>query len=308
MRTGWGAAAVAVAAVVSVSACSAGDGGEEPVKRYYVSLGDSLSVGIQPDEDGTPVETSEAYTDELYRMLYDRDSTLEHERMGCGGEDTTTFIEGGIEECDALYDEGSQLAAAEAFLARNRDQVALVTVGIGGNNFTGCVSGGGGTDIDIDTGCVDDGLQRIEEEASLIAERLRTAAGPDVQIVGMTYYNPFVAALLLEGGEDPADSGDSGGQSNAQLAEYSADVLAEMNDVLESSFAEADIDVADVAAAFDSADFEVPADSETGMPANVQKVCDYTWMCNTSVGPDIHTNQEGAVVIAEAFEEAGALR
>ncbi|GAA4953775.1 hypothetical protein GCM10023224_43660 [Streptomonospora halophila] len=349
MHNRWCSAAAAAAALVlagSLAACSADDGQEEPRKHYYLSLGDSLAVGVQPQPDGTAEETSQGYTDALYRTLYDRDSTLEHERMGCGGEDSTTFVNGGLEHCAERYEEESQLVQAERFLKEHRDRTALVTVGIGANNFTGCVleavqgqegqagqhaqsdepggadsgsggageaggsgGSGGGPGLSglgsIDRGCVDDGLERLREELPVIATRLRDAAGPDTRIVGMTYYNPFLAALLLDGGAAGAQSGDGGGdgaeQPENETVEYATGVFEEMNTVITETYEDAGIGVADVAGAFHSSDFDVPAGSETGMPANVQRICDYTWMCNTTRGPDIHTNRAGAAAIARAF-------
>jgi lysophospholipase L1-like esterase len=302
----WTAALAATAVAAAAAGCSPGGGGEEAAgEHYYVSLGDSLAVGVQPGDEG-PVETSEGYTDVLYRDLYGTDSGLRHERMGCSGEDTTTFTEGGLPDC--AYAEGSQLRAAEAFLADHHGEVDLVTVGIGANNFTGCAQRDDGTvDTDVDTACVEDGLRRLEEEAPRIAERLRDAAGPDVEIVGMTYYNPFLAALLVEDVNEQISGGADGPEadepSNRDLAAYSTEVLERANGTLVDAYTAEDIEVADVAAAFDSADTAVPEDSVTGMPANVQRICDYTYMCDTALGPDIHTNEAGAREIARVFRE-----
>ncbi|WP_116246041.1 GDSL-type esterase/lipase family protein [Nocardiopsis sp. FIRDI 009] len=296
MRFGW-IAATAAAALVATGCGGGGDEDTAVGQRYYLSLGDSLTVGVQPGEDGTPEETPDGYTDVLYRDLYDADSTLSHERMGCGGEDTTTFVSGGVPRCDDRYGGRSQLEAAEEFLTENRGDVELVTLTIGGNNFTGCVS-----DLEapegpaIDTACVDDGLERIETEVPEIADRLRAAAGPDTQIIAMTYYNPFLAALLLEDDDGAAAPEDD-------LVGYASDVLERMNGSLRAAYDAAGIDVADVEAVFESADFGVPADSATGMPTNVQRICDLTWMCDVERGPDIHTNRAGAQEIAAAFGE-----
>ena len=118
----------AVAAAVVVAGCS-GSGDEEPTtaQSFHLSLGDSLTVGVQPDEDGQPQETADGYTDVLYRTLKDADSTLQHERMACGGEDTTTFVEGAIANCDTRYDAGSQLDQADEFPRQPGDPHALVT-------------------------------------------------------------------------------------------------------------------------------------------------------------------------------------
>ncbi|CAL9531361.1 hypothetical protein SUDANB121_04062 [Nocardiopsis dassonvillei] len=329
MRIRWNVRYAAVAAVAATALAATGcaadgeDASTGAQERYYLSLGDSLAVGVQPGESG-PSETSDGYTDILYRTLYDADSTLRHERSGCGGEDTTTFLEGGIAYCEERYGGRPQIEAAEEFLSEHEGRVDLVTVTIGGNNFTRCVRGmdeapGGGGPV-VDTECIEDGLERIETEAPVIASRLRAAAGPDTRIIGMTYYNPFLAAMLLEPGEDPSDEpseepsdatpvdpeagpglGEVEGEIpfDATFAGYATEVLEAMNDSLRSAYAAEGIEVADVEAAFDSTDFDVP--EEGAMPVNLQAICDYTWMCNVDLGPDIHTNKAGATVIAEEF-------
>lgn len=314
MRMRWAALTAATATALVATACGGDDGDEAADNEpgHYLSLGDSLTVGVQPDDNGTLQETRDGYTDVLYRTLYDADSTLQHERMGCGGEDTTSFLEGGNGQCEGEYDGMSQMGAAENFLDEHGDEVELVTLTIGGNNFTGCVEeldieGEDGPTVDVD--CVEDGLERIESELPEITERLSAAVGEDTRIVAMTYYNPFLAALLLEGEatdeESPEGTAEVEGDlpGDESVVEYATGVLEEMNESMRGTYADAGIDVADVADLFDSSDFDVPENSETGMPANVQAVCDWTWMCDTAVGPDIHTNQAGAQEIAELFED-----
>ncbi|MFD6951824.1 lipase [Nocardiopsis sp. TSRI0078] len=318
----------AAAAAVLVAGCAGGgdgggggtgDGGSASGEDYYLSLGDSLAVGVQPDENGRPRETSQGYTDILYRTLREEDPGLRHERMGCGGEDTTTFIEGGIPKCDERYESGSQLEEAEAFLAEHGGRVDLVTLTIGANNFTGCVRGVNSPDgrapdsedVDIDSECVDEGLDRLEAEAPVIAERLRSAAGPDTQIIGMTYYNPFLAFLLMD--EDPAHQASASAEEAEEvfpekearggLAEEAVEILTEVNGTLTDAYEAEGIDVADVGAAFESTNGKVPEGSDTGMPANLQNICDHTWMCDSERGPDIHPDEEGARKIAGVFAE-----
>lgn len=320
----------AVVAALVVAGCSGGgEGAPASEQNHYLSLGDSLTVGVQPDESGATEETPEGYTDVLYRTLKDTDSTLRHERMGCGGEDTTTFIEGGIPQCDDRYEAGSQLDQAVAFLEEHGDRVGLVTLTIGGNNFTDCVAGVEPAsdaetelsidDLGVDEDCVADGLERLETEVPVIAERLTEAASPDTQIVAMTYYNPFLALSLLddaeesdedvEGSEDvsedvPDETAEEVAQERAEsdLAARSIEILNQVNESLTTSYQAAGIDVADVDEVFEGSNTEVPADSDTGMPVNLQHICDLTWMCNTALGPDIHTNLAGAQEIAEVFQ------
>jgi hypothetical protein len=44
--------------------------------EYYLSLGDSLSAGVQPDASGQSLPTNEGFTDQLYAMLRPHDPRL----------------------------------------------------------------------------------------------------------------------------------------------------------------------------------------------------------------------------------------
>jgi hypothetical protein len=73
------AAAAVVAAVTACSgpAPSAGSHVGSATVTYYLALGDSLSVGVQPDAAGTGVETAEGYSDQLYAVLHRGQPTLQ---------------------------------------------------------------------------------------------------------------------------------------------------------------------------------------------------------------------------------------
>ncbi|PRY01822.1 SGNH/GDSL hydrolase family protein [Allonocardiopsis opalescens] len=293
----WRALAAATAAAALLAGCSGGP--PEPEVRHILALGDSLAVGVQPDENGTPEETPRGYADVIHRELYDTDSTLRLVKLGCGGEDTGTMLDGG--RCDYVEEHGadSQIAAAEAFLAENAGAVELVVLDIGANNLVPCAVRDGELVAELDSECVDEGLAVAADDVEEIAGRLREAAGPDVRIVGMTYYNPFLAGWLL-GGEE------------RELAEESAELLPELNEALVAAYQRHGVEVADVAAAFDSEDFEPApaADAEgvaaaaEGTPRNVARICSWTWMCAAAPqGPDIHANDEGYRRIADVFLE-----
>src|SRR5262245_24267271 len=92
---------------------------------YYVALGDSLSVGVQPEPDGqNRDQTKEGYADQLYAALLLRPGLqqLKLQKLGCSGETTATMIAGGV----CPYN-GSQLAEAVSFLSAKRGSVVLVT-------------------------------------------------------------------------------------------------------------------------------------------------------------------------------------
>ncbi|WP_211715441.1 GDSL-type esterase/lipase family protein [Nocardiopsis sp. MG754419] len=316
----------AVAAVALVVAGCSGpeeDRGEpvsEGASQHYLSLGDSLTVGVQPDQNGSVVETDESFTDVLYEDLREDDPSLVHERLGCGGEDTTTFIEGGLPLCEERYEAGSQLDQAEEYLEEHGDQVSLITLTIGANNFTDCVTGvrpGAAPRLEaagVDEECVAEGMDRLESEVPEIAERLGDAAGEDTQIIGMTYYNPFLALALLDGlrsldaptagAEDLSEDAPEEAVEEAShtgLAARSVEVMDEFNDALAAAYEAAGVEVAEVDAAFHNTDTEA-AEGQGEVPVNVATICELTWMCDTVRGPDIHTNAAGAQRIAEAFE------
>lgn len=291
--------ALTTGALLLLAGCSpepAEEGGEEPPEPgVYLSLGDSLAVGIQPDENGELRETPHGYTDELHRMLQEEHPSLEHVRLGCSGEDTASMLEGTPELCE--YPEGTQLEAAEALLRERGGEVELVTLGIGANNLLGCASIAGdtasGAAVRIDETCAAEGLERLRTDVREIGDRLRTAAGEDTRIVGMTYYNPYLAASLL-----PLEG--SGGR---EAMEYTTETLGELNRILAEEFAEHGIGVADVAADFGGEDFDASAGASAETPPAVQEICDHTWMCDLARGPDIHTNESGARKIAGTFAE-----
>jgi lysophospholipase L1-like esterase len=135
------AVAVAATAVTAVTACS-GTATSSAVHRaaapasYYLALGDSLSQGVQPDAAGVSVKTGQGYPDQVYAALRPRYPSLRLVKLGCPGDTTSTMINGGI----CRYPDGSQLAAAVAFLRPHRGHVLLVTLDIGANDAEDCGS------------------------------------------------------------------------------------------------------------------------------------------------------------------------
>jgi len=238
---------------------------------YYLALGDSLAAGV-----GAPA--GEGYVDDVYQHELSRDPGLVLENLGCPGETTTTMIQGGI----CSYPQGSQLAAAESFLEAHRGQVALVTIDIGANNVDGCVPNGV-----VNLTCVLDGLAALQADMPEILDGLR-AAGGDVPIYGVDYYDPFLAAWLE-------------GPSGQQIARLSATLLTTLNGDLEQDYAAAGAPTADVQGAFASLDFATSGtyDGMT-LPLNVANVCNWTHMCTSG---DIHANATGHAVMAAAIDD-----
>src|SRR5262249_49886301 len=145
---------------------------------------------------------------------------------------------------------------------------------IGGNDVLLCV-------FHQDQGCLDAALTSVASNLATIVSRLRDAAGPDVPIVGMNYYDPFLAFWF----SDPA------------AAHITEQMVVHVNDVLESVYSSGGNPVADVETAFSTTDFTLQPNA---LPLNVERVCAWTWMCSIA---NIHPNTAGYVVIANAFEQ-----
>ena len=284
-----------VAAALGISACDAvneitdeiADIGNDADVHYHLSLGTSLSVGIQPNSSGTPLPTDDGYADQLFdtiRPAFEAGGSRELRlaKLGCPGETLPDMRNGG----SCVYLAGSQLEAAVDFLRDNADKVHLVTIDMGANDFrnAGCI------DTSVNYDCVDAISLQIAGDLAAVLTALQDAASPGTTIVGMNYYNPYLASWL---------DGDAG----EALAVESAQAVAMVTDQLEATYATAGIPVADVAAAFASDDFAnmAPAPNEN-LPVNVANICQFTYMCEPDpVGPDIHANTAGYAVIADAF-------
>ncbi len=290
-----------VAATLAVGACDAvneaidavNDIGNDADVHYYVSLGTSLSVGVQPNTSGVLLPSDNGYADKLFdsiRPAFDTTGTQPRElrliKLGCPGETLDKMTNGG----SCPYIAGSQLDAAVDFLTDNSGKIHLVTIDMGGNDFrdAGCI----GTTVDIV--CVNAVSAQISTDLAAVLTILRNAAGPNTSIVGMNYYNPYLASWL----EDIA------GQT---LAMESALAVAVAMDILGTTYTTEGMPLADVAAEFASDDFVtiVPSSQPPPndlLPLSVANICDLTYMCDPApVGPDIHATSAGYSRIADAF-------
>jgi lysophospholipase L1-like esterase len=288
VRIALAAAVVAVAvAACSGPATSAGSHGAAPA-AYYLALGDSLSQGVQPDAAGASVETGQGYPDQLYAVLRRSQPTLRLVKLGCPGETTATMIHGGM--CG--YPGGSQLAAAVAFLTAHRGHVRLVTIDIGANDPEDC---GSWASVATIVHCVGTDLPDATSNLDTILTRVRAAAGPEVRIVGMSYYLPSLAEWR-------------NGLPGRAVAWLSEKLAAVYTKLLDNAYAKSDVRVANVFGAFQTSDFgNQQALAGVGtVPRNVALICQWTWECASAPrGPNQHANQAGYRVIARAFLGAG---
>ncbi len=267
-----------LALVPAATATASGGSSGDHAKLYQVSVGDSLAAGVQPTSDSANLfRTSDGYAEQLLKTARTRWSKLSLEKLGCPGETTTTMIQGGI----CAYPHGNQLAEAVSFLKAHRSLVAFVTIDIGANDFP-CQA----------AECIPAGVAAIQSNLPSILASLRAAAGPDVPIVGMTLYNPFLANWL------------TGPDGQAIAIASASQLMGPVNAVLDGLFLASGASVADVAGAFSSNDFatQVTLPGFGTVPLNVARICAWTWVCAPApLGPDNHANHDGYAAIAAAY-------
>ena len=187
--------------------------------RYYLALGDSLSRGVQPDPGGQNHPTDQGYADDLAAVGRLVLPQLQLVKLGCETEETTASMLG-LVPSKCPYDQQDQLAEAEAFLRAHRGATVLVTIDIGANDLSRCINRATGT---IDLACVQATFQQAPANLATILARLRAAAGPRVPIVGMNFYDPFLAAWLQ-------------GPAGQALARLSVQLVTQYNDLLEAAY------------------------------------------------------------------------
>jgi lysophospholipase L1-like esterase len=242
---------------------------------YYVSLGDSYSIGYQPTlGTGTPGYT--AYVAKKKHM------TLEN--FGCAGATTTSILTdigcGLLAATDAVpYPTETQADAAEAFVLAHPGQIGLITVSIGGNDVTSCASEPTTAAIEACIGAAD---ATITANVGSLVGALRTDAGAGVPIVGLTYPDVALGAWVYPPGMTD--------QSLASVSVTAFSLL--INPTLQAAYATVGGHFADVTAATGAyKPFSHLVHSPYGkIPFPVAQVCKLTWYCQLG---DIHANTKG---------------
>ena len=257
---------------------------------WYLSLGDSLAQGVQSDgvqpPDGGSIITDSGYVDDLYQSGLTARPHLQLMKLGCPGETSSSLVlgAGATPPSPCTYAEGSQLAAAAAFIATHR--VAFITMDIGANDVDGCIA------APDPQACVVAALPVMAHNVGLTVGTLEAAiagSGQKTRIFGMNYYDPFLAAWLT----GPA------GQLQAQQTEVLTEAL---NITLQGVYGHFGVKVANVQRAYQTSNFDIV--QPIGLPVNVLEICINTWMCSEG---NIHANDVGYQVIADAFLKLSAV-
>ena len=264
---------LALALLLGPSGFVADAGAVTPPTTYYLALGDSLSTG-------GGATAGHSYVDDIYAHEESLIPGLQLANLGCAGDSTTEMIHGG--NC-TNYTTGDQLGDAEAFLASHVGAVKFVTIDVGGDDINGCAPNGV-----INSTCVQKGLQGVATNMQTILGGLR-AVGGNVPIVGMVYYDPWLAFYL-------------NGPSGQQAATASLGLLHQLNSELRGAYKQYQARIAPVQKDFDTWDMALTGSfNGQTLPQDVANVCSWTHMCDPT-SPSNHTNDTGHAVLATAFE------
>jgi lysophospholipase L1-like esterase len=255
---------------------TAGVSNAAPAGPVYLALGDSVAASFQPNGD-----LHSGYAEQVFQLEQARQPDLRLAKLACPGA-TTRTMDVPVRRCP--YPEDTQLAQAVAVL-ESRD-VAFVTLQVGSNDFIGCFRFRA---IAFDEACVDARLPKISARLTSIVEALRAAGGPDVSIVGATYYDPLLVAWTFPGVDPEVVA--------AIATEWTA-----FNDMLEETYAALGVPVADVEGAFSATDFDtiVRLRGVGDVPISVARTCQWTYACSRSFDP--HPNTVGYAAMTRAFE------
>ncbi len=250
-------------APAALAASSAQPNWPTGLKQHYLALGDSLAFGFQPNGDFT-----NGYVDDLFQIIQS-EGVIDKTNLGCPGENSSTFITGGICSYSPF---SSQLAAAEAFLQANASKVSPITLDIGANdvlpdiNPFNCTVNK--TKFDSDLATLNTNL------TGTILPDLKAALTINGRVTGdlvlMNYYNPF-----------------------QNICPNTTHFTRRLNDVLTADTKAFGFFIVNVFGAFGGAATPNP------------NICTYTWMCTPPpLGPNIHPTDLGYTVIANTFAAA----
>lgn len=152
-------------------------------KQYYLSLGNSLAFGYQPNLDW-----SHGYADDFFSNLKNHNSQ-QLINMGCPGETSSTFINGG---CPYAYLKKylyftPQLQAAVSFINNHAGQVSPVTLDIGANDLLPDINNSNCT---VSSTWSSD-LAKVKTNLGTILGQLKSALHGTGDLLLMNYYDPY---------------------------------------------------------------------------------------------------------------------
>lgn len=231
-------------------------------KKNYLALGDSLAFGYQPDWDFV-----DGYVKDFYQNLQ-KHGTKSSADLGCPGETSETFINGGCPEplLRKYPYTGSQFNAALAYLASHRGTVSPVTLDIGANDLL--------PDINATTCQVNQA--KFSSDLANLDKQLKQVILPKLR-AGLTVHGVITGDIVLMNLYDPYQN----------ICPATVPLVEMVNQHL----AQDARGYATIANVFDQFG---------GAAVPNAKICTYTWICSSF--KDIHPRNTGYSAIAQAFE------
>jgi lysophospholipase L1-like esterase len=281
----------ALALLVALSACVVvlGTRGVVPAsgavqRSYYLSLGDSNAQGYQPGYRGG-IETLHGFSNRVVTDV-DKKYHLTLENYGCGGATSNSVLytdgcrPGGLANDGVAYPNEPQSVAVIDFIKEHAGHIGLITLSIGWNDFGSCVGMGD------PSGCVGPTLPLMQANLTLLASRIRAAAGAKTPIVAMTYCDPDLADWLL------------GASGKTTARQWITELRSHVNPEIVKAFALAHIPVLDMTQVYGTYvpwSRVVTIPKYGTVPYAVAQICEDTYMCKMR---DEETNYKGYAVIA----------
>jgi lysophospholipase L1-like esterase len=251
-------------APAALAASSAQPNWPTGLKQHYLALGDSLAFGFQPNGDFT-----HGYVNDLFQIIQS-EGVIDKTNLGCPGETSSTFINGGCPF--APSGSPAQLTAALAFLQANAGKVSPITLDIGANDVL--------PDTNPNTCKVD--RTKFDTDLATLNTNLTGTILPDLK-AALTINGRVTGDLVLMNYYDPLQN----------ICPNTVHFTQRLNAVLTADTKAFGFFIVNVFGAFGGAATPNP------------NVCNYTWMCTPPpLGPNIHPTDLGYSVIANTFAAA----
>lgn len=279
--------ALGLSALALVAVAPAAYAAKRTPVQYFLSMGDSYSVGAQ---DSVGHATLHGPANQLLPLARARGYRFKLVQLGCGGATTGSMLtQKGCSTAarapgEANYPSITQVQAAVAFIRKHPGKVGLVTISIGGNNVTPCIP------LTNRIACVRTAMKTVSKNVRTIVKRLRAAGGKKLRIVGSTYPDVVLGAWVRT---------DVFGSQGPTIAAESLTAFSQLiNPGLRSAYASAGGAFVDVTQATGAYGPFVTTNSPVygQIPVPVAKVCTLTYFCSLL---GIHMTTAGYHIIAE---------
>jgi lysophospholipase L1-like esterase len=288
------AASVAAIGVVAMPGVSHAAKPTKTAPPYYLSLGDSYSVGYQPGIGATAGYT--AYVAKKEKMQL--------ENFGCGGATTSSILNaigclesgyGPVAATDAVpYPTTTQEQAALAFIGTtaNHGKVRLITVSIGGNDVTSC---GSAPNPVTCVGAASTAIQtNVTHLVSDLGSALTAAGDTNAKIIGLTYPDVILGDYVFPAGAPNITLANESVQAFDLLVNPT--LKTAYTSVPQGSFVNVTQAPYKAATSGDDTKTTIKLNPYGKIPASVWEICKLTYYCTLG---NIHANTKGYTFIGQ---------